>query len=215
MKKFDKEDFLNGFICAFSAAIVISAAITAYSDGIQADLRNNLIRMHIIANSDGAEDQSVKLAVRDRLLEDIGKKLSSESGDECKRDIINNLGAIEDKANAVLKENGFEYGAKAVYGKFAFPKKEYKSMTLPAGEYYGVRVILGNGEGHNWWCVMYPPLCVNENGETELGAGSEKLLKESLSGEAYDVITSDKNGVRVKFKIVELAQELKMKITGN
>ncbi len=207
-----KPEIINSVICALAAAIIMSAA---YSDGVQADLRNSLIRMHIIANSDGRADQSVKLAVRDRLLKDIGEKLSVESGDECKADIVNNLGEIEKTANTVLKENGFDYHAKAVYGKFAFPKKEYKNMILPAGEYYGVRVILGNGAGQNWWCVMYPPLCVSDSGETELNRESERLLKESLSGEAYDVIMPDKDGIKVKFKIVELAQELKMKIIGN
>ena len=204
-----KPEIINSVICALAAAIIMSAA---YSDGVQADLRNSLIRMHIIANSDGRADQSVKLAVRDRLLKDIGEKLSVESGDECKADIVNNLGEIEKTANTVLKENGFDYHAKAVYGKFAFPKKEYKNMILPAGEYYGVRVILGNGAGQNWWCVMYPPLCVSDSGETELSRESEKLLKETLSRESYDVITANGDEIKVKFKLVELIQEIKAKM---
>ena len=212
MKKFNKEHFISSLICSFAAAIVISVAAEAYSDGVQADLRNHLIRMHIIANSDSENDQTVKLAVRDRLLEDVGKKLCVESGAECKADIIENLDDIEKTANSVLREHGFGYGAKAVYGKFAFPKKEYKNMTLPAGEYYGIRVILGDGAGQNWWCVMYPPLCVSDNGETALSSESEKRLREELSGEAYDIVTSNSGGVVVKFKIVELVQELKEKV---
>ncbi len=212
MKKFNKERFISSLICSFAAAIVISVAAEAYSDGVQADLRNHLIRMHIIANSDSENDQAVKFAVRDRLLEDIGKKLRVESGAECKADIIENLGDIEKTANSVLREHGFGYGAKAVYGKFAFPKKEYKNMTLPAGEYYGIRVILGDGAGQNWWCVMYPPLCVSDGGEAALSSESEKRLREELSDEAYDIVTSNSSGVVVKFKIVELVQELKEKI---
>ena len=117
MRRIGKEGIINSIVCALAAAVIISAA---YSDGVQADLRNNLIRVHIIANSDSRADQSVKLAVRDRLLKDIGEKFRVESGDECKSEIISNLGEIEKTANTVLEENGFDYGAKAVYGKFAF-----------------------------------------------------------------------------------------------
>ena len=206
---------VNSLICAFAVSAAVSAAAAAYSDGVQADLRNNLIRMHIIANSDSEADQAVKLAVRDRLLDDIGKKLSTQSGERCKADIINNISDIEKTAGEVLRENGFDYGAKAVYGKFEFPKKEYKNMTLPAGEYYGVRVILGNGAGKNWWCVMYPPLCVSDGGEARMSAESERLLRESLSGEAYDVIAPSDGEITVKFKIVEIFQELKAKTAEN
>ncbi len=199
---------MNKLIYAFFISLVMSVAITAYSDGIQEDLQDNLIRLHIIANSDGADDQEVKLKVRDAVLEETKKSLESKSRGE----IVDSLTSIEETANRVLRENGFDYTADAVYGKFDFPKKEYKNMTLPAGEYYGVRVILGNGAGHNWWCVMYPPLCVSDDSGVGMDEKSQTLLKNSLNPETYDIVTQSDREVAVKFKAVELVQELRQKI---
>ena len=86
-------------------------------------------------------------------------------------------------------------------------------MTLPAGEYYGIRVVLGSGEGHNWWCVMYPPLCFKEGEEVTLSRESEKILREKLDSDTYEIITQKNNEVVVKFKIVQVVQELKEKIS--
>lgn len=199
---------MNKLIYAFFISLVLSIAITAYSDGIQEDLQDNLIRLHIIANSDSADDQNIKLMVRDAVLEETGKKMETQG----RAEIIKNLDEIEKTANRILAENGFEYTADAVYGKFAFPKKEYGGMTLPSGEYYGVRVILGNGAGHNWWCVMYPPLCVAEEGSVFADDKARTLLKESLSDQSYELVTQSGRDVVVKFKAVEMVQELRQKI---
>lgn len=206
---------MNKIIAAFAVALCITALVTSYSDGVQGALKDNLVRLHIIAESDSEEDQAVKLKVRDEVLKNMGDKLSANSREECREEIINNLDEIEKVANNVLKENGFEYTAHAQYGKFEFPQKTYKSMTLPAGEYYGVRIILGNGEGQNWWCVMYPPLCLKEDGEMSLSSESEKILRENLDKDTYDIITKKNDEVVVKFKIVEIVQEIKQTINGD
>lgn len=193
---------------ALFISLMVSMAVTAYSDGIQEDLQSNLVRLHIIANSDSNEDQAVKLKVRDVVLAETEKELEINT----KEEIVKNLDKFEKIANEVLAENGFPYTAHAVYGKFDFPKKEYKNITLPAGEYYGVRLILGEGEGHNWWCVMYPPLCVADDSSMEMDGKSQELLKQSLDEETYEVVTGEKSDITVKFKAVELIQELKQKI---
>lgn len=200
---------MNKIIYAFFISLVLSIAVTAYSDSVQADLQDNLTRLHIIANSDGDADQAVKLKVRDAALNQIRKKINSENGVS---NIINELPELEKTANETLRKNGFAYTAKAVYGKFDFPKKTYKNMTLPAGEYYGVRIILGSGSGHNWWCVLYPPLCTSGGDTVTLDEKSQKLLRDSLSPEAYDIITSSDKGITVKFKTVELIQEIRQKL---
>lgn len=202
---------MNKIIAAFAAAMIITTAAVSYSDSVQTDLQDNLIRLHIIADSDDEDDQNVKLKVRDAILADVGDRLSN--GAE-RNDIINELNNIEETALKTLAENGFEYGAKAEYGKFEFPRKTYKSMTLPAGEYYGLRVVLGSGQGHNWWCVMYPPLCFSEGGEARLSSESENMLKESLDDNTYDVITNG-DEVMVKLKVVELAQQFKNMMDKN
>lgn len=204
---------MNKIIGAFALALCMTMAVTAYSDGVQNDLQENLIRLHIIADSDSDADQNVKLQVRDAVLKSIGDKMSVSDKDECKIEIIENLDEVEKIADEVLRENGFNYTSHAEYGKFYFPEKSYKSMTLPAGEYYGVRIVLGSGQGHNWWCVMYPPLCFKEGEEVTLSRESEKILREKLDSDTYDIITQKNNEVVVKFKIVQVVQELKEKIS--
>lgn len=204
---------MNKFIAAFALALCMTVVITSYSDSVQADLQSNLIRLHIIADSDSEADQNVKIKVRDAVLKEVGNRLSSENEDECKKEIINNLDEIEEIADRVLAENGFTYRARAMYGKFSFPEKTYKSMTLPAGDYYGVRIVLGSGEGHNWWCVMYPPLCFQDGEEVTLSRESEKILRENLDADTYDIITKKNNEVVVKFKVVEIVQEIKQKVS--
>lgn len=204
---------MNKIIGALALAMCMTMAVTAYSDSVQGDLQDNLIRLHIIADSDSEADQSVKLKVRDEILKSVGEKMSVSDKDECKTEIIENLDEVEEIADRVLKENGFDYTSHAEYGKFYFPEKTYKSMTLPAGEYYGVRVVLGSGEGHNWWCVMYPPLCFKEGEEVTLSRESEKILREKLDSDTYEIITQKNNEVVVKFKIVQVVQEIKEKIS--
>lgn len=196
---------MNKIVAAFTLALCITVFLSSYSDSVQADLQNNLIRLHIIANSDSENDQEVKLMVRDAVL----KRAQELSQGSAADNVINNLDEIQRTANDVLKENGFDYGAKAQYGKFPFPEKSYKSITLPAGDYYGVRIVLGSGSGHNWWCVMYPPLCFSENNEVKLSETSRQLLRDSLDESTYDIITQNNGEVIVKFKVVEIFQQIK------
>lgn len=200
---------MNKLIAAFTAALIMTLAATAYSDSVQEDLQASLIRLHIIADSDSEADQTVKLMVRDAVIKEIGEKFKNKDIEICRENIIDNLGEIEEIADRVLMENGFTYKARASYGKFPFPQKSYASLTLPAGEYYGVRVVLGNGKGHNWWCVMYPPLCFTENEGGAISAEGEQSLQENLTGEAYGIITGNDREIVVKFMLVELVQDAK------
>ncbi len=195
---------MNKIIAAFAAALCISMAVTAYSDKVHTDLQNNLIRLHIIANSDSGEDQRIKLKVRDSILAEVGQEMSEGAS---RADVAKNINNIESIAKNTLAENGFDYDAQAEYGKFSFPRKSYKSITLPAGEYFGVRVVLGSGGGHNWWCVMYPPLCFTETVNGELSEEGSELLKKNLDSDTYDIISGGKDVV-IRFKIVELVQRL-------
>lgn len=202
---------MNKLIYAALISLLLSITVTAYSDTIQEDLQSGIVRLHILANSDSDTDQEVKLKVRNAILSEMDEKIKTES----KSEITGNLDEIEEIANRVLEENGFQYSAKAVYGKFDFPKKEYKNMTLPAGKYYGVRIILGEGAGHNWWCVMYPPLCVTDDSSLTMDQKSQEILKNSLKSETYDIITGTDKEVAVKFKAVELVQEIRQKLKNN
>lgn len=203
---------MNKIIAAFAAALIMTVAVSSYSDAVQSDLQNGLIRLHIIADSDDEEAQAVKLKVRDALLAEMGEKFAGKDIEMSRQTIEENLGAIEEIADRTLRENGFTYTSCAEYGKFAFPKKSYGNVTLPAGDYYGVRVILGSGGGRNWWCVMYPPMCFAENSAGEIEGESDKELRDSLRDETYDIITGSGGKIEVKFKIVELVHGMKKMI---
>jgi stage II sporulation protein R len=120
-------------------------------------------RLHIIANSDSKEDQSVKLKVRDAILQLVNSQMKKvKNKDEAEEYISANIQIIEDEAQKTLKKNNMDYGAKGYIGRFEFPEKTYGDKTYPAGEYDALRLVLGEGKGHNWWCVMFPPLCLME-----------------------------------------------------
>lgn len=118
------------------------------------------MRFHVVANSDSPEDQQLKLEVRDRLLNEFGKTFTDVESVEEAEDIIRaELERIEDVANEEIRRQGKDYRAKATVGFFDFPIKAYGNLILPAGKYHALKVVIGEGEGANWWCVMFPPLC--------------------------------------------------------
>lgn len=117
----------------------------------------NILRLHIIANSDSAADQEVKLAVRDAVL---GCVEAGASAEETRRYILSHGAELLETAENTLRENGFSYGAQLMLGNYDFPDRQYGDTLYPAGSYSALRIILGEGAGHNWWCVLFPPLCI-------------------------------------------------------
>jgi stage II sporulation protein R len=128
---------------------------------LEAYSRSNLIRLHVVANSDDPEDQAVKLKVRDRLLQ-VSEPLLIKVEDPALAETIlrRNLGLLKQTAQEELARNGRNMPVTISLGEFPFPERIYPFGVLPAGEYQGLRVVLGNGAGKNWWCVLYPPLCL-------------------------------------------------------
>lgn len=121
---------------------------------------DNLIRLHVIANSDSATDQATKLAVRDAVNAYLAPSLSGVTSVAAASDIVRaKLGEVEQVADAALAAAGITYTATAEYGRYAFPTRTYADLVVPAGDYDAVRVVLGDGAGRNWWCVIFPPLC--------------------------------------------------------
>lgn len=146
-----------------------------------ADVYGEVLRLHIPANSDSEEDQAIKLRLRDRLLEEYGGVLSSCGDLEAAQIRAEELlPEIERTANEFLRENGFSYGAKAELTDMWFTTREYDRLILPAGNYKALRVTLGSGEGHNWWCVIFPQLClpaVSEAPEADADTNAENVLE--------------------------------------
>jgi stage II sporulation protein R len=193
------------------AAVLLTSAVTARA---QEDLSGKLVRLHIVANSDSEEDQAVKLAVCDAVIELITPVLESvQSQGNAEAAIGEKLPALIAAAEAVLDENGFSYGVTAYIAVENFPTRQYESFSLPAGRYKTLRVVLGAGQGHNWWCVLFPPLCRElavgyvPSGSPELNALFENS---GLTEEQIKLITSENTDdeYAVRFKFMELVGKI-------
>lgn len=189
------------FTLAVSMLCAVMCIVT-YASETNARLSRDIVRLHIIANSDSEEDQALKLRIRDRLL-------AATSASATKDDVTELLEDYERIAREEVLESGFDYEVRAEYGRFYFPTKDYGGLTYPAGDYDAVRIIIGEGSGQNWWCVLFPPLCYVK-GSVDSSAASEEL-KDMLSAEDYELITSGEGSrlpVKIKFKLVEVINSI-------
>lgn len=181
------------------AVINILICTVAYAKDINRELSHNLLRLHIIANSNSEYDQSIKIKVRDELIKGFNK---SEIGS--REDVIKNLEITDSAINRFLKNNSVDYGCTISYEKSQFPKKDYEDISMPSGEYECVKVVLGKGTGENWWCIAYPPLCFTNSAVGKADTQIGTLLDE----DTYNIITSQENEYKIKFKIVDIINSL-------
>ncbi|MFI3142242.1 MAG: stage II sporulation protein R [Clostridia bacterium] len=178
-----------------------------FSSSVQFQVRceeiyTDVLRIHVLANSDSEEDQELKLEVRDAILE-TGEECFSGCTDfqSATLKIEENLMLLLESANAVIAENGFDYEVQINIESVYFTTRSYDGFTLPAGYYQAVRVVIGEGEGENWWCVMFPALCLpSAEGELE--------IDDVLSGDEVEVVGSDPS-FEVRFWVVEKYEEFK------
>ncbi len=170
----------------------------------QKELADSVIRFHVIANSDSEADQALKLAVRDRVLEEA-QDLYPENAtlEEAQAVLESHLNVLAAAGREVVEEQGYDYPVAASLEDCWFPTREYEGFALPAGNYTALRVTIGDGKGQNWWCVAFPPLC--------LGAASETVDQATQAGcftpEQGALVTGDE-GYVLKFKAMELLGEL-------
>jgi len=162
-------------------SILISNGAAVIRDGMRLEkLRHSVLRLHILAESDSEYDQSLKLKVRDGLLE-MGLFTESDSLSEAEETAAKKLDDIEKAAESILRENGCELPVTAELADVVFDERVYGDITMPAGEYRALRVKIGSAQGKNWWCVMYPPLCIPAACEEDTSA---EEVKEEKSAEA-------------------------------
>ena len=166
----------------FCGALAASLFVfTLFSD--RQALQQELIRLHVVADSDEPEDQAVKLKVRDAVLESIREGMeSAASAEEAKQYLTDNLPKIQKAANDTLKALGCEDCALVSLCKEAFDKRVYDTFSLPSGIYEALRITIGDGEGHNWWCVAFPTLCVPAVSEGMEAVAADAGLSQSLRG---------------------------------
>ena len=169
----------------------------------QQRLSAKLIRLHVVANSDSAHDQAVKLEVRDAVF--TAAKTLLDGTDDPHATLAGHLDEIAAAAEARLRTLGEAHPVTVRLGKERFPTREYDTFALPAGVYESLRVTIGAGEGHNWWCVVFPSLCLTSSmDELELAAQTA-----GFSDEEIRLITGEESGFVLKFRVLELLQKLK------
>ena len=195
-----------------AAFIIVSAY--SYVSAVSYDIADSVFRLHVIANSDSAEDQALKYKVRDSLLNYMNSLVTSTtSKDEAMEIVTNNIDNFKNIAEATIKENGYNYSVNITVGKHSFPTKYYGDVSLPAGIYDALRVEIGSASGQNWWCVMFPPLCFVDISSGIVPEESKESLKNNLNDEEYDLITvDDSSSMNFKFKIVELIENIKINL---
>ena len=170
-----------------------------YSKNITDEISDNLLRMHILANSDKECDQEIKLKVRDYVIDYINEKEIDD-----KNDVIKYIDDMKNNIDKFLDNNGFEYDSEILVSKSEFDTRIYSDISIPAGKYQALKIILGDGEGTNWWCVAYPPLCFTESVTGEMSTKGNDMLSDSLGEEVYNIIKKNNIEYKIKFKSVEL-----------
>lgn len=182
-------------------ALCFSLCIGTWAQAKQSSLSSSLVRLHVIAVSDDEYEQSLKLRVRDGVLSYISPKLRDvKSAQQAQEIIKNELDGIKAAAESSAEGRSVEVTLSQEY----YPTRNYEKFSLPAGKYQSLRVILGEGEGHNWWCVVFPPLCIS--------AAEQEQAVESMSEDMRGIVTEE-DGYEYKFRILELWGEL-MELIG-
>lgn len=197
------------YLTLFSVMVLVLTFVLVVIPVSEAeDIYDGLIRLHVIANSDSEEDQQLKLTVRDRILERVEGLLEEASDTESALSLLReDIGNIEREAREVITGQGFDYGVNAVLTVEYYPTREYDELTLPAGEYKSLKVIIGGGEGQNWWCVLYPPLC------RKSASVNEELAQTGFTPSQIRLITDKDDGkYTMRFRVVEFFSDIKYKL---
>lgn len=201
MKKFKL--FEISLLVGFLIAVVFS--ITSFAETCE-EVRGDVLRLHVLANSDSEEDQQLKLKVRDALLR-TGKNIfdGSLTRENAEERIKEEKEILIETAEKVIEENGFDYDVEITVTEEFFTTRTYENVTLPAGKYMAVRVLIGESSGKNWWCVMFPPLCIPT---------AQPDINLFFTEDEIKLVESDPK-YEPRFKIVEIYESLKNRFDNN
>ncbi len=191
----------------FCVAIVVTLVLLLVLSYLpihgEAKVYDTVLRLHVLANSDSEEDQALKLKVRDGVLAVTAPLLeNAETRDQAEAIVRAHMTDIQSAAEAVVAQNGSEQAVTVMLDLEDYPTRNYESCAFPAGEYLSLRVCLGEAEGQNWWCVLFPPLCLSA--ATAKNDAEDAFIQVGLSKEQYGIVTETKSRkYRVRFKILE------------
>lgn len=187
-------------ICV-SMIVAIIFSICSFAKTSQ-EIRSDVLRLHVIANSDSSVDQNLKIRLRDFLLEEAKSIFDgSVNVENAVEKIEPQIPALEKSAKEFIQASGFDYDIKISLSREYFTTRTYETVTLPAGRYLALRVVIGAGEGHNWWCVMFPPMCVP--------AADKKDEIENVFTEDEIKLVESSPKYEIRFKVVEICEEIK------
>lgn len=189
---------MKRWIKALTGGVIICLLLSLCGfSGQCREIREKVVRLHILANSDSAEDQQLKLKVRDAVTAAAAGWLDgAEAEGAALQKVKEYLPQLEAVAQQTVYDNGYTYPVKATVCEMYFETRQYDEITMPAGIYDAVRFEIGEGKGKNWWCVIYPPMCIRS-------AVKEQTLSDVLDGRQMSIVT-DEGGYAVRFKIVEV-----------
>ena len=186
-------------------AVFLILNLVSYSNYVFAGLQDNIFRLHILANSDSEKDQALKLCVRDSVIDYMEKINSgSKTKEETIKVVSDNLEEIKKIAEDKIQELGFNYDVNLEIGNFNFPTKYYGNISLPAGNYDALKINIGEAQGQNWGCSLFPPLCFIDISSGYLEDEDKEILEKNLSEEEFMLISSSSPDIKLKFKILEL-----------
>lgn len=166
----------------------------------ETELYGSVLRLHVLANSDSEEDQALKLKVRDAVLSKTEELFAGcKTREEAQTAVEEHLELIKSVAEETVYENGYEYSVSVSLGEEEYPTRNYEGCCFPAGEYLSLKIAIGEAEGQNWWCVLFPPMCLSAATDS-----SEAFAQVGLTGEQYNIITqNEKPTYKVRFKLLE------------
>lgn len=195
-------------LLVLSIGVTILQSCGKKEDKLQGSIADKILRFHVLANSDDASDQQVKEQVRDAVgayLSPYLENLSSKA--ETIEVVENHMDEILEVADTVLAENGKEYGSRGEIATVAFPEKTYGSYTFPPGDYDALEIHLGEGKGHNWWCVLYPNMCFRGSVYEVVEEDAKESLQELLTVEEYEDLL-DGGNYKIGWKFLEYFKQI-------
>ena len=204
-----RRDLFLCLTCLLLAFLFTMAGQRQSDEAMAARIAPEILRFHVLANSDYDEDQQLKLRVRTLLLDSIYEKLGENASlDDTKEYVLANKDSLEQEAEDYMKAEGYDYPAHMEVTECYFPTKTYGDMVFPCGTYDAVRVEIGKGKGHNWWCVLYPPLCFVDSTYAVVPDSSREILRESLDAADYQALLKKQPEVhiRIRSKFLELLE---------
>ena len=183
----------------------------SYSDAVFNSISDNFVRLHIVANSDSTEDQILKYEIRDAVINYLSPFLENARDKNDAQNIISaHIDDISCISNQIIVSKNLSYPINVSVGKFKFPTRDYSEFVLPEGNYDALKIDIGEAHGQNWWCVMFPSICIPDSNNIFTKNNSTDLLADTLDSEEFSIITKNSSSteVKIKFKIIEIFENL-------